>query len=57
MEKKPIDLDEEGIVNVRALGEVLYKIHVRLIKEGYTITKDEIIDPKGKIIYSKSEKC
>lgn len=53
MKKKSKGFDEEAIANIEALGEVLYKIHRRLISEGYIITKDEIIDPEGKVVFEK----
>ena len=43
--KKPL-FTEEAIENIRALGDALKDIHIRLIKEGYVIKDGEIIPPE-----------
>lgn len=55
MENEQNNLDQEAIDNVHALGEVLHKIHNRLLSEGYIINEDEIIDPEGKVVFWKSK--
>lgn len=53
MEDKPEDLNEEAKANVEALGRILFKIRNRLISEGYTITKDGIIERKSKVLHTR----
>ena len=46
---------DETINSLIRLGDVLRKIHDRLISEGYSIVDGNLISPDGKIVYDKSK--
>ncbi len=46
---KPIYFTEQGIKHIVAASEVLKKIHIRLISEGYIIQEGKITRPQNSL--------
>lgn len=54
--KKEKKLPSQTIKGLIGLGEILRKIHNRIISEGYVMKDGKLINPEGEIIYLKSNK-
>ena len=48
-------LPKETIKGLQGLGEILRKIHDRLINEGYSIIDGKLYSPKGELLYERNK--
>jgi|GEM_PF-5267589 len=48
-------LPKETIKGLQDLGEILRKIHNRLISEGYSIIEGKLYSAKGELLYERNQ--
>lgn len=48
-------LPKETIKSLQGLGDILRKIHNRLISEGYSIIDGKLYSPNGELLYEKKQ--
>lgn len=48
-------LPKETIKGLQGLGEILGRVHNRLIAEGYSIMEGKLYSPKGELLYERNQ--
>lgn len=48
-------LPKETITGLHGLGDILRKIHNRLINEGYSIIEGKLYSPNGTLLYERNQ--
>jgi hypothetical protein len=48
-------LPKETIKGLQGLGDILRKIHNRLISEGYSIIEGKLYSPNGELLYERNQ--
>ena len=48
-------LPKETIKGLHGLGDILRKIHNRLINEGYSIIEGKLYSPSGELLYERKQ--
>ncbi|MBP6025452.1 hypothetical protein [Ferruginibacter sp.] len=48
-------LPKETITGLQGLGDILQKIHNRLVSEGYSIIEGKLYSPDGVLLYERNQ--